>query len=136
MLPVASGKASRPFFKQSAAGILVLIGRQEQIERLLGRFLAGSQPDMVPSAIGLGLLALGQRVQNISGLMHPAALHLGLGIQKPRLPSPTARLESMLRPRVLSGLLALPVAAAKGYELLLGVFGRADHDQHTMLALL
>ena len=63
-------------------------------------------PDIVQHALGLALLALGQVVEHVGGLVHPAALFAGFGKhlaatppRNPRAPSPTASLGASARPR-------------------------------------
>ena len=49
-------------------------GVEGRAERLLGPILGLGQPDVLQVPLGLGLEGLGQLVQNVAGLVQPAAL--------------------------------------------------------------
>ena len=55
-------------------GILRAAGREEQVEGLFGLDAGGCHPDVVNLLLGSWLLTLGHFIQNVHGLMNPAAL--------------------------------------------------------------
>ena len=78
---VVEGEQRVPVLLQAFDSLLAFdgIGLAEGVERRLGVLARSSHPDVLQHALGLGLLALGQLVENVGGLMHPASLLTGLG---------------------------------------------------------
>ncbi len=75
---IEEGEQDIPVFDQTLGGfrILGLVGGDEPIERLIGLGLVVGSINLPNGAFGLRLLAFGEFVEHIRGLMHPAALFL------------------------------------------------------------
>jgi len=76
---IVEGQQGHPILFQAFRRLRILgtIDRQELIESVLGVLPSGGHPDLLQRRLGLGLLALGQLVQNIGCFMNPTALGLG-----------------------------------------------------------
>ena len=102
-------------------------------------------PDVVQHALGLGLLALGQFVEHVAGLVHPAslltgfAIHFAQGLPEPErtvthgqlrtgLEAACLQIQEQFRPR----LFALTEAILDGDQLLFAGF-RGPHDHQDAL---
>ena len=144
---VVEGEQRVPVLFQAFGALLVFdgIGLDEGIERRLGVLPRFGHPDVLQHALGLGLLALGQLVENVSGLMHPASLLTG---PRPdfadRLPeaeraisdgdlgrhrqTPALEIEQQRAPVVS----ALARAVDKAEQLLLALRRGADDDEDAL----
>ncbi len=73
---VVEGEQRLAVFGQALDGLVVLdaIEFDERIQGSLGGVPGLRHPDVLQCALGLGLQALGQLVQDIRGFMHPATL--------------------------------------------------------------
>src|SRR4030081_1259371 len=114
MLPVLSrevveGKQRVAILDQALDSLVVFDdpGFDEGVERGECILLGLGHPDLLERTLGLRLLALGQLVQDIGGLVHPTALARVLGhtssiaCQKPTAPSATASSGPIASPRRL-----------------------------------
>src|SRR5215475_15712161 len=77
---VIEGKQRLTILDQAFDGLVVFDapGFNEGIERRERIFLGLGHPDFLERPLGLGVLALRQLVQNVGGLVDPAALTAGL----------------------------------------------------------
>jgi hypothetical protein len=124
---IVEGEQCLTVFAQALDGLLVFdaIGFDKPIECSLGVLPGLRHPDVLQCALGLGLQALWQPVQDIRGFVHPAALrsclrpHLvdrlpeaerPIGDGEPRVDRQTAPLE--IEQQLLPGLRALADAVA------------------------
>src|SRR5580658_7997594 len=106
---VVEGEERVAIFRQALDRLLVLcaVGFEERIECGLGGLPGFCHPDILQCALGLGLQALRQLVQDIRGLctQQRCALVFGhtssIAFQNPSAPSATASCGSIVRPRRL-----------------------------------
>ena len=148
---VVEGEQRVPVLLEAFGGLLVFdgIGLVEGVERRLGVLPRFGHPDVLQHALGPGLLALGQLVENVGGLMHPTSLLTG---PRPdfadRLPeaeraisdgdlgrhrqTPALEIEQQRAPVVS----ALARAVDKAEQLLLTLGRGADDDQNALRLVL
>ena len=124
-------------------GVFRAVGVDKQFELLAGIFPGLGLPDVVQRLLCLGLTALWQIVQNVSGLMHPAPLLPGGGIDFlkscPKSHGSIADRQfrsveaAAFEPQqdLAPALGAFPHAVLNGQELLFAARIDADHDQGT-----
>ena len=148
---VVEGEQPRAVLGQAGRGLVVLgaVGLQEEVERLLGPILGLGQPDVLQVPLGLGLEGLGQLVQNVAGLVQPAALFarravaLAQGLPEAErsvsdgqlgrhLEAAPLEIEQQLAPR----LGALAIAVGDCQQFLAAPLVGADDDQDALLVVL
>ena len=148
---VVEGEQRLPVPDQAGGGLVVLgaVGVDEVVEGGLGRIASPGHPDRVQVLLGLGLHVLRQLVEDVGGLVDPAALFPGGAVDlAQRLPEPeisvtdrelradlepaVAEIDQQLTPR----LLALAVAVGEPDQLLAPQLVGADRDQDALARLI
>ena len=144
---VVEGEQWDAIFAEALDSLLVLeaVALDEAIECSLGVLPGLRHPDVLQRTLGLCLQALGQLVQDIRRLVHPAALRIclrphlidrfpeakrAIGDGELRSYCQTAPLE--IEQQFLPGLRALADAVGKTDEFLLAFGGGADDHEQTL----
>src|SRR5262249_33817917 len=128
-------------------GVFRLVCPQEQVERLVGLGPPWGQVNRVQHLLGFGLDTLGQLVQHVGRLVHPAALlahlrpELPYGLPEPQRPVADRQLRLDRQPaclhvqeQFLPRLLALALTVLNGDQFLLAVGRGPQQDQDALPA--